>query len=545
MTNYVSKIKDGQTGGIAYIKDEEARKNIADFGSQLGDIANKTITTEERTKLTNLNNYDDSEIKNDIQTQKSRIDNLSKLKEGSTTGDAELIDGRIGADGITYENLGSSIRSQFNNVNDNFKDIITKSLNLINPNKCLVNMDWNGTNKVTLLADNTATKESPKYVLSDVINCKPGDVFTTNYTGYLTNFYGADKNGVYNVAYKNTFTETFTIPNEVYSFRWRFTIPNTTDETWKEKMMLVRGNTLPSEFEKYGINKLNENIIIPQIQSKVDIIKENGISIATIDKPVIVLTFDGTAHDENSYNLVFPYLKEKDIPFTVFCSGSDDNNVIARYHNIKNYGGEVQFYNGQPATTYEGKSNYKEQYNQFKTNYETFMQMGLQKPIFCAYAGGRHTEITENIAKQFGFKWCRTTQNITKSIEEYSSDDTLYNLPAFMYTNDTAGKSTYAPVGSSDKEWKIGRIAVFHSILSDTITDASYNVSWENFKLLIDKWHTQKQNGEIQIMSMSQFYNSIRFPNAILGQKYYQTESIDNKQHCYIYTSNGFREITI
>ena len=64
-------------------------------------------------------------------------------------------------------------------------------------------------------------------------------------------------------------------------------------------------------------------------------------------------------------------------------------------------------------------------------------------------------------------------------------------------------------------------------------------------KILNDKWYTQKQNGEIEIMSMSQFYNSMRFPNAILGQKYYQTESIDNKQHCYIYTNNGFREITI
>lgn len=508
-------------------------------------LSSNDYTNAEKEKLSALENYDDTEIKSNIQTQKARIDNLSTLQEGSTTGDAELIDARISADGTNYENLGSSIRSQFNNVNDNFKDIITKSPNLINPNKCLVNMDWNGTNGVTLLADNTATKENPKYVLSDVINCKPGDVFTTNYTGYLTNFYGANKNGVFNVAYKNTFTETFTIPDECYSFRWKFTISNTIDETWKEKMMLVKGNTLPSEFEKYGISKLNKNIIIPQFESKVDIIKENNIAITTIDKPVIVLTFDGTAHDENSYNLIFPYLKEKDIPFTVFCSGSDDNNVIARYHNIKNYGGEVQFYNGQPATTYEGTTNYIEQYTQFKQNYDNFIKMGLEKPKFCAYAGGRHTSITENIAKQFGFKWCRTTKNDTKSVIEYSKNDTLYNLPAFMYTNATAGASTYSPVNKSDISYKIGRIVVFHSILSETITDVAYNISWENFKNLVDNWYTQKVNGVIEIMSMSEFYKAIKFPNAVLGQKYYKTEPIDNKQHCYIYTNDGFREITI
>lgn len=41
MTNYISKIKDGETGKIAYIKDEEARRNIVNLDSQLEDIENK------------------------------------------------------------------------------------------------------------------------------------------------------------------------------------------------------------------------------------------------------------------------------------------------------------------------------------------------------------------------------------------------------------------------------------------------------------------------------------------------------------------------
>lgn len=524
-----------------YKKNETYSKSQID--SQFKDIAKETITTEERTKLADLKNYDDTSIKNDIQTQKSRIDSFTALQDGSTTGDAELIDARIGADGITYANLGSSIRSQFNDINDNIKDIITKSQNLINPNTCLVNKDWNGTNGVTLLTDNTAIKDNPKYVLTDVIKCKPGDVFTTNNVGYLTNFYGADKDGVFNISYKHTFTETFTIPDEVYSFRWKFTITTTTDETWKEKMMLVKGNTLPSEFEKYGIIGLNENINIPQVQSKVDIIKENDISIETIDKAIIVLTFDGTAHDENSYNVVFPYLKEKNIPFTVFTNGSTDNEVITRYRNISSYGGEVQFYNGQPATTYEGTNNYIEQYNQFKDSYDQYLKLGLGKPKFCAYSGGRHSEITENIAKQFGFKWCRTTTNHPLSVSEHSKKDDLYNLPAFMYKNDST--TTYSPVNNSDLQWKMCHIVVFHSILSSSITDEAYNVSETNFKTCIDNWYSQREAGQIEIMSMSQFYNAMRFPsNANFGQKYYMTEAIDNKQHCYLCTNDGFREIT-
>lgn len=49
--------------------------------------------------------YDDSVLV-------ARMDSFTNLAEGSTTGDAELIDGRTGADGVTYTNIGSAIRGQ-------------------------------------------------------------------------------------------------------------------------------------------------------------------------------------------------------------------------------------------------------------------------------------------------------------------------------------------------------------------------------------------------------------------------------------------------
>ena len=54
----------------------------------------------------------------DLQVERSRIDSFTKLAAGSTTGDAELIDGRVGADGLTYDNIGNAIRKQILNVND-------------------------------------------------------------------------------------------------------------------------------------------------------------------------------------------------------------------------------------------------------------------------------------------------------------------------------------------------------------------------------------------------------------------------------------------
>lgn len=48
----------------------------------------------------------------ELDLQAKRIDSFTALEDGSTTGDAELTDGRIGWDGRVYNNLGNAIREQ-------------------------------------------------------------------------------------------------------------------------------------------------------------------------------------------------------------------------------------------------------------------------------------------------------------------------------------------------------------------------------------------------------------------------------------------------
>ena len=88
--------------------------HLDNIETELTTLLNGTIT-DFTTKLdkfdTQLDNIEtEKATKVELDVERKRIDSFMKLGEGSTTGDAELIDGRVGANDTTYTNIGDNIR---------------------------------------------------------------------------------------------------------------------------------------------------------------------------------------------------------------------------------------------------------------------------------------------------------------------------------------------------------------------------------------------------------------------------------------------------
>lgn len=121
-TYNIRKKSDGSiVQANVYLEKAYTPSQVGDtFGAKQINETNEQVNSNIE-NIDNLNTKLSSEISRATQKESelsSRMDTFTKLEEGSTTGDAELQDIRVGYNGATYENAGEAVRGQFGSLSE-------------------------------------------------------------------------------------------------------------------------------------------------------------------------------------------------------------------------------------------------------------------------------------------------------------------------------------------------------------------------------------------------------------------------------------------
>ena len=146
----------------------EAEQTLAETTQTVTGKADKTYVDGELAKKAD---------KSELAVERARIDSLSTLPEGSTTGDAELIGIRIGADGVTYPNAGEAVRTQILNEKNSRETAVSElkgDLDTFEDRIAPIDFRKTSTSKVVLDVDATNTMQA----FMDGIEQEPNDAIS-------------------------------------------------------------------------------------------------------------------------------------------------------------------------------------------------------------------------------------------------------------------------------------------------------------------------------------------------------------------------------
>ena len=118
LISFKEKVKCSDSMGFPDEEEETDRSLIEQIIAQSGKESGKrkAADAQERAERIEADAKEKSERQKEIATERARIDQLTKMGEGSTTGDAELADIRVGNEGAAYSNAGNAVRAQTKDV---------------------------------------------------------------------------------------------------------------------------------------------------------------------------------------------------------------------------------------------------------------------------------------------------------------------------------------------------------------------------------------------------------------------------------------------
>ena len=396
------------------------------------------------TKKTEFDSFK-TETENDVNVLEARMNTFTSLPSGSTTGDAELQDIRVGEDGCVYESAGESVRSQFAELNTY---LIEKESNCLEPTNLFSVLK---ATQGAYLNEFGEKVVNSLFILSDYISVEGfTNVYVSTPTGNIINFYNKNKEWLRSIT---TYAYKINITDDVAYLRIAF----------NKKVQLADAyvGVVPAGTEKYKYTLKNTELPNQLIE------KSNALTEKTIDllckgkmTQDVILDEYGTT-EENSLFALSDYICVANLT-EVYVSTPKDNLV--------------NFYNGN-----------KEWVSSIRTNGEKvlipssveFLRIGFRKDIQLPTAYVRTKKYVSDgvypisLEKYIHFDGDSVTEGYHKD-----SQTEFYNYPLIVHNN--LGVN-YSCVGASArgycvKDQRSTKFTLLESVQNYSFPDSENNI---------------------------------------------------------------------
>lgn len=494
-----------------YVQADEPTQ--ATDGSLWIDLSAESVSDGTDTTLSISGKAADAKATGDaIAVERARVNNLITLAEGSTTGDAELIDIRVGYDGTTYASAGTAVREQVSDINDAIFDITTGS-NILDPNgEYIQNKQlqcWDaGTTTINDLYDVEGDYTSPIMTVQKGIDAYCFLLADGTITGVHTcGLY--DENGI-SLAYTNE--GIVDVPDNCKYMRFSYNEDVASVQPYEE------GKSYGYELSYYGTKK---NSKIPSKTSEL----ENDAGYITVNeipedpeptkliKPTIVLIFDQSQYD-NRMELLNNYGFKGTFSFCCQSDGSILDTDIAAIKATVADGHDIAIYAGagdRPA--YRGDTSYNDWYTYIKAAVEAFNDIGYYLPTQYACAEHKASQAVIDACDALGFKYTSCGYKLVSG----DSWDTDPDCEFYQTSTNSPFSLAIGPYGLPGKTWDEIKaeidsavencylVALFTHLVSDSPSDI--DTSTEIYTQMLEYIKTLSDNGTVDVLTMRQLYN--------------------------------------
>ena len=187
---------------------------------------------------------------------KERMDTFTKLPSGSTSGDAELQDIRVGANGVTYSTAGNAVRGQYSQLKEDIVKIFDKTVEKI-PTTNLIPLNIHNKNGEFIhgcyVNQDGSFVENASYLNSYLVNIKKNTLYYKN-TNSPCVIYNKNLEIILAVDYDTT---SFTTPSdaEYISYGFHKTTLNSTYICEFNKNLVYTPYSVFNDAGKCAINR--------------------------------------------------------------------------------------------------------------------------------------------------------------------------------------------------------------------------------------------------------------------------------------------------